>query len=473
MQPSGVIGATRSDALVLFGATGDLAYKKIFPALQALVRRGDLEMPVIGIARGGGSLDTLRARVRDSLEQTAASMRTHSRDCRRGSSYVDGDYRDPATYERLRTRAGCVGASAALPRHSAEHVRAPWCRAWRRRAAPRMRASSSRSRSAATSRRRRSSTRRCTTCSRSVDLPHRPLPGQGGGAEPPVLPLRQRVPRADLEPQLRRQRADHHGRELRRAGRGGVLRGGRRHPRRGPEPPAAGRRAAGDGAPPASDSGADARARSCACSARCGRSSRRDVVRGQYRGYRDEPGVAPDSDVETFAALRLHIDTWRWAGVPFYIRAGKCLPITATEVHRRPEAPAAGDVRRLAPATTANYLRFRLSPDVVDRAGARVKRPGEDMRGEPRRARSRAISRRARSRRTSGCSATRCAAMRRCSRARTPSRRLGASSIRCSIRNRRPARIRARHLGTRDGGRRADRRRRRLARPGARASPPC
>jgi glucose-6-phosphate 1-dehydrogenase len=107
-----------------------------------------------------------------------------------------------------------------------------------------------------------------------------------------------------------------------------------------------------------------------------------DVVRGQFKGYRDEPGVAKDSQVETFAALRLHIDTWRWADVPFYIRAGKCLPINATEVtvtlKRPPLAVFAPDDH-----TPSNYFRLRLSPEVVISEGALVKRSGDHMIGEP------------------------------------------------------------------------------------------
>ncbi|MGQ0593455.1 MAG: glucose-6-phosphate dehydrogenase, partial [Gammaproteobacteria bacterium] len=106
------------------------------------------------------------------------------------------------------------------------------------------------------------------------------------------------------------------------------------------------------------------------------------VVRGQFRGYRDEAGVAADSRVETFAALCLYIDTWRWAGVPFYIRSGKCLPITATEVVVDLKCPPLAIFDEISSATS-NYFRFRLSPEVVISAGARVKQPGEEMRGEP------------------------------------------------------------------------------------------
>jgi glucose-6-phosphate 1-dehydrogenase len=106
-----------------------------------------------------------------------------------------------------------------------------------------------------------------------------------------------------------------------------------------------------------------------------------EVVRGQFRGYRREAGVAADSQVETFAAVRLHIDSWRWAGVPFYIRAGKHLPVTATEVLvelKRPPVSLFADCEAARP----NHFRFRLSPQVVLSLGARAKTPGEQMRGE-------------------------------------------------------------------------------------------
>jgi glucose-6-phosphate 1-dehydrogenase len=106
-----------------------------------------------------------------------------------------------------------------------------------------------------------------------------------------------------------------------------------------------------------------------------------DVVRGQFRGYREEEGVAPDSRVETFAALRLRIDTWRWANVPFYLRTGKKLPVTATEVLVRLKRPPQVVFDEIAPEHS-NYFRFRLNPNVVISAGARVKVPGESMTGQ-------------------------------------------------------------------------------------------
>ncbi|MEO2089488.1 MAG: glucose-6-phosphate dehydrogenase, partial [Gemmataceae bacterium] len=100
-----------------------------------------------------------------------------------------------------------------------------------------------------------------------------------------------------------------------------------------------------------------------------------DVVRGQFRGYRGEPGVAPDSRVETFAALRFHIDNERWSGVPFYVRVGKCLPVTATEVLVRLKRPPRPVLDELDPPV-ANYYRFRLNPGTMIALGAMVKKPG-------------------------------------------------------------------------------------------------
>ena len=141
----------------------------------------------------------------------------------------------------------------------------------------------------------------------------------------------------------------------------------------------------------------------------------RRLVRGQFRGYRAEEGVDPRSDVETFAAVRLQIDTWRWAGVPFFIRAGKEMPMTVTEVMvdlKRPPLPGLGP-------EGANYVRFRLGPDVTIAIGAGVKKPGEAMKAERRRARpSSTMTRAMKWTPTSACSATRSRAIRRLPRAR-------------------------------------------------------
>src|ERR1700684_1609832 len=110
-----------------------------------------------------------------------------------------------------------------------------------------------------------------------------------------------------------------------------------------------------------------------------------DLVRGQYAGYRKEPGVAKDSDVETFCALRLCIDSWRWEGIPWYLRSGKYLPVTATEVLVELKAPPQRLFADSAPPTgPANYLRFRLSPHSAIALAARVKRAGKQFVGDQR-----------------------------------------------------------------------------------------
>ena len=124
------------------------------------------------------------------------------------------------------------------------------------------------------------------------------------------------------------------------------------------------------------------RPRNCGFSAPCGPSTRRKWCAGSFAAIAPRKGVAKDSQVETFAALRLHIDTWRWAGVPFYIRAGKCLPVTATEVMVTLKAPPLA-VFDASDSMPCNYFRLRLSPEVVIGTGALVKRNGEEMRGEP------------------------------------------------------------------------------------------
>ena len=161
-----------------------------------------------------------------------------------------------------------------------------------------------------------------------------------------------------------------------------------------------------------------------------------DVVRGQFRGYRSEEGVAPDSQVETFAAVRLHIDSWRWAGVPFYIRAGKHLPVTATEVlvelKRPPVALFADCVGRPAQP-------FPLSSQPARgacRSAPAPRRPASRCAARTSTS-SPATTRPTRWPPTSGCSAMRCAAIRRCSRARTACSKRGESSSRCSGRRRR------------------------------------
>ena len=187
----------------------------------------------------------------------------------------------------------------------------------------------------------------------------------------------------------------------------------------------------------------------------------KEVVRGQFRGYRDEKGVAQDSQVETFAALRLHIDTWRWADVPFYIRTGKCLPITPPRcIVTLKEPPLA--IFDASDTMPCNYFRLRLSPEVVIGTGALVKRNGEEMRGEPVEliARHHSQSEKSPYERL----LERCHARRHAHCSPRTIRVEAAWRVVDPVLQRSAARgpLRSRHVGTR-GGRRRDRRRRDLA----------
>ena len=326
----------------------------------------------------------------------------------------------------------------------------------------RRRASSSRSRSATTRPRPARSPTSCTSTSTSRSSPDRPLPREDGARGDPLPPLREHDARAGLEPELRRVRPDHDGGGLRRRGPRPLLRPGRRAARRRRQPPHAGRRADRDGAArrrrPEDAQGREGRAlprdqrrptRRTTCAASTTATSRID-------------GVAPDSTTETYAALRLEIDNWRWSGVPFFIRTGKRLPVTQTEVRLVFKHPPRLGFAALDRRPEPNQLVIKLDPStgvriVLDahRADARAARADHARHGVRREGRR-------------GRDAVRGAAPRRDGRREhplhAPGRRRGDVADHAAAARRAAAgsRVRARLVGPR-GRRRARRRPRPLA----------
>jgi glucose-6-phosphate 1-dehydrogenase len=373
--------APSSDALVFFGATGDLVYKKIFPALQAMIRRGDLDIPIIGVARAGWTLDKLRERARDSLEQNGGVDADAFAKLSAQLKYVDGDYGDPATYERLKQALGgalrplhylaippsMFGAVVqGLAKAGCDHdarviVEKPF------------------GRDLASAQELNRTLHEVFEESAVFRIDHYL------GKEAVQNLLYFRFANSFLDPIWNQHYVDNV--QITMAENFGVQGRGAFYEEVGTIRDVVQNHMLQVIALLAIDAPVGHDPESVRIEKqRLFRAMRpmdpACVVRGQFRGYRDEKGVAADSRVETFAALCLYIDTWRWAGVPFYIRAGKFLPVTVTEVMVTLKCPPLAIFDEIGSATS-NYFRFRLSPEVVISAGARVKRYGEEMRGEP------------------------------------------------------------------------------------------
>jgi len=370
-----------SDAFVFFGATGDLAYKQIFPALYAMVHRGGFTIPIIGVARAGWTLEKLKQRARDSIEHSGDFEAACFAKLAAQLRYVDGDYTDPATFTKLKQALG----EAKRPIH---YLAIP----------PSMFASVAQglAKSGCADDARvivEKPFGRDLESAQALDRTlHEVFPERSIfridhylGKEAVQNLLFFRFANTFLEPIWNRHYVQDV--QITMAEKFGVQGRGAFYEEVGAIRDVVQNHLLQVIALLAMDcpTGREPEAMQ-AEKLRLFRAIRpldpKDVVRGQFKGYRDEPGVAKDSQVETFAALRLHIDTWRWAGVPFYIRAGKCLPISATEVTVTLKRPplAIFDANDVLPA---NNFRLRLSPEVVISEGALVKRNGEQMHGEP------------------------------------------------------------------------------------------
>jgi len=372
---------TQSDAFVFFGATGDLAYKKIFPALYSMVSRGGLHIPIIGMARAGWNLDKLKERARDSVQHGGDFDEAGFAKLAALLRYVDGDYAEPETYAKLKEAVG-------LAKNPIHYLAIP----------PSMFASVVQG------------LQKCGCAANGRVIVEKPFGRDLASAQALDRTLHQvfdessifridhylgkeavqnllyfRFANTFLEPIWNREYI--RDIQITMAEDFGVQGRGAFYEEVGAIRDVVQNHLLQVVTLLAMDApvGHDSKTMQ-AEKLRIFRAMRpldpNEVVRGQFRGYRDENGVAKDSQVETFAALRLRIDTWRWADVPFYIRAGKNLPITATEVRVTLKRPP---LAIFDPSDTmpANYFRLRLSPEVVIGEGALAKLNGEDMRGEP------------------------------------------------------------------------------------------
>ena len=369
-----------SDAIVFFGATGDLAHKQIFPALLGLVRDAGLNVPIIGMGRAKWSLDQLKARAADSLRQHGGGDAAATQRLMQLLRYVDGDYSDAATFTQLRSALGdakrplhYLAVPPSLFAAVAGGLAGSGCAADARLVIEKPFGHNR-------------DTARALSRLLARNFPEASIfrIDHYLGKEPVQNILYTRFANSMFEPIWNR---DHIGSiQITMAEDFGVQDRGRFYDATGAIRDVVQNHMLQVLAnltmdPPTGEEHEAMRDQKAALLKAVRPLAPMDVVRGQYAGYQSVAGVRPGSSVETYVALRLFIETWRWAGVPIYIRAGKKLPATATEVTVHFKRPPRETFDEIVPANSG-HMRIRISPDVTIAMGVRVKLHGERMIGE-------------------------------------------------------------------------------------------